>query len=406
MTLREFWRFHFFKVLIVIVVLQIGVIAIIQNYNHKPVAVPDEASILEGRQLRISPILNDTDKDEDAELSVDTVFNPMHGTIKTKSNIVYYTPTSGYFGPDSIRYRVTDGSKTSDIAYIRISVLENLPPMAMADSLTLYSGGAQDLYLLDNDTDNEGDSLFITEISEPVHGRLMKQVNRMYYIAGNPAVRTDSFHYKVSDGKSITDEVPVYVNIEPKTYPLYPWLSTDIGNTNIPGSIEKKGNTFVLTGSGSDIWNERDGFRFVYQFIEGDCEMVARIESIDGTHDWAKAGIMIRETLSGDSRHAFICQANKTAATYHSRLNPGESTEGGPLYDSILAPGWVKIVRQGDLFTFSASKNGRVWEELGQIENPMPEKVYIGIVATSHNNDELATVVYSNLRLKAKKAKW
>jgi hypothetical protein len=75
--------------------------------------------------------------------------------------------------------------------------------------------------------------------------------------------------------------------------------------------LEGPAGTFTMTASGSDIWNvdsvEADEFHFAYKMLNGAGSIAARVVSIDNTNPWAKAGVMIRETLNPDSAHAFAC---------------------------------------------------------------------------------------------------
>ena len=96
-----------------------------------------------------------------------------------------------------------------------------------------------------------------------------------------------------------------------------PWVSTDIGNPQIAGRSTYSSGTFTITGSGSDIWGTSDQFHFVYRPITGDVEIVARIVSITtNAHRWSKSGVMIRESLTAQSRHAMMI--GSAAAGYAS----------------------------------------------------------------------------------------
>ena len=53
--------------------------------------------------------------------------------------------------------------------------------------------------------------------------------------------------------------------------------------------------------SAGDIGGTKDVFHFAYQEIEGDAEIVARVESITPTNEEAEAGIMFRESLKEDA---------------------------------------------------------------------------------------------------------
>ena len=82
------------------------------------------------------------------------------------------------------------------------------------------------------------------------------------------------------------------------------WLSSDIGAVGYPGTVVYAAGQYSVSGSGSDIWDSADAFRFTYRSLTGDGEMAARVVSLDNTDAWAKAGVMIRETLAADSTFA------------------------------------------------------------------------------------------------------
>src|SRR5262249_26803086 len=59
-----------------------------------------------------------------------------------------------------------------------------------------------------------------------------------------------------------------------------PWLSDDVGAVGATGSASHSAGTFTVRGSGADIWGTADGFRFVYQPLGGDGEIVARVTAV------------------------------------------------------------------------------------------------------------------------------
>ncbi|MHC4439548.1 MAG: LamG-like jellyroll fold domain-containing protein [Planctomycetota bacterium] len=79
------------------------------------------------------------------------------------------------------------------------------------------------------------------------------------------------------------------------------------GNPASVGSfVEGPLGTYTMTGAGEDIWEQSDEFHYAFKSLSGTGSIVAKVESIDNTHNWAKAGVMIRETLDADSRHAMM----------------------------------------------------------------------------------------------------
>ncbi|MEM6543769.1 MAG: DUF1800 family protein [Pseudomonadota bacterium] len=85
------------------------------------------------------------------------------------------------------------------------------------------------------------------------------------------------------------------------------WYSTDIGSVSASGTTTETGaNAFEIQASGSDIWNTNDEFHYAYQLLDGDAEIITRVDSLQVTDAWAKAGVMIRETLESDSANVFM----------------------------------------------------------------------------------------------------
>src|SRR6185295_16161689 len=98
-----------------------------------------------------------------------------------------------------------------------------------------------------------------------------------------------------------------------------PWKETDIGNVGVAGSSLEANGLWSLYGSGADIFGTADAFHYVYQRLNGNTQIVARVESIANTNGWAKAGVMIREDLTPGSRHAFALLSPSNGAAFQSR---------------------------------------------------------------------------------------
>ena len=59
-----------------------------------------------------------------------------------------------------------------------------------------------------------------------------------------------------------------------------PWTSRDLGGPALAGSASAAGGTFTVTAGGKDIWETSDQFHFVYQPLQGDVEVIARVASL------------------------------------------------------------------------------------------------------------------------------
>ena len=106
---------------------------------------------------------------------------------------------------------------------------------------------------------------------------------------------------------------------------LGPWTDQDVGSVALVGSASESGGTFTVKASGADIWGTADQFHFVYQQLSGDGEIVARVASIQNTSIWAKAGVMIRETLDANSKHAMVLFSSTSGPILERRVATGGS---------------------------------------------------------------------------------
>lgn len=176
-----------------------------------------------------------------------------------------------------------------------------------------------------------------------------------------------------------------------------PWKSQDVGTVGVSGSTNYSDDVFTVSGSGSDIWGTTDAFRFVYLPVTGDCTIIARVASVQNADGWAKAGVMIRETLNANAKNAFIAVTPGNGVTWQYR----SSTGGNSINSSttgLSAPYWVKLVRSGNTFAGYRSPDGINWMQQGTAQTiSMTGTVYLGMAVTSHNNSSLCQAVFDSV---------
>jgi len=209
----------------------------------------------------------------------------------------------------------------------------------------------------------------------------------------------------VANGKvylaTFSNQLAVYGLNPPPTAPLpTPWSGQDIGQVGLTGSDSYAAGTFTLTGSGADIEDMADAFHYVYQPLTGDGQIVARVAAQQDTDPWAKAGVMIRETLAANSTHAMMVVTPGNGAAFQRRVITGGLTRhtAGP---AIAAPYWVKIVRSGSTFTGYVSPDGAAWTLVGSDTVAMGTSAYVGLPVTSHDNLVSCTVDFDAVAVSA-----
>jgi hypothetical protein len=177
------------------------------------------------------------------------------------------------------------------------------------------------------------------------------------------------------------------------------WARADIGATPIAGDATHTNGVFRVTGSGADIWGTADAFHYAYTTLNGDGTIVARVTSIQqGVHSWVKAGVMIRASLSAGSPHAFMLGSASKGMAFQRRAVAGDvsvSTAG----TLSAAPRWVKLQRNGNLFSAYESADGVTWTLVGTDTIAMGASVYVGLAVTSHATGASATCTFDNVAI-------
>ncbi len=166
--------------------------------------------------------------------------------------------------------------------------------------------------------------------------------------------------------------------------------------------VEGPVGTFTMTGSGADITGDSDEFHYAYKTLTGAGSIIARVNSVEDTHAWAKAGVMIRGSLDADAQHAMTFITPDNGAVFEYRLDVGGDNVGAAGQEAdVTAPHWVKIERDiGGNFSASHSADGSSWQPLGLSENiQMGSTVFIGLALTSHDAAATTEAVFSNVTI-------
>lgn len=177
------------------------------------------------------------------------------------------------------------------------------------------------------------------------------------------------------------------------------WQSQDIGSVGAAGAHAESASYHVVKGSGGDIWGTGDQFQFVYKPLSGDGSIIARVESMQSTAGWAKAGVMIRETLATNSKYAIAYMSPENGTALQQRGTTGGAASGISNITGINAPYWLKLTRNGTNITAFQSTNGTTWTNLGSTTISMANDVFIGLAVCSVNSGTLNNAVFSNVIL-------
>ena len=200
-----------------------GVSITVVNTNTSPDANDDSYSTNQNTTLNVSApgiLGNDTDVDGDT-LNAILVNGPAHGSLTLNADGSFsYTPTAGYFGSDSFTYRAHDGTASSNLATVSLTInFVNTPPVAANDSystnedtpLVVSAPG-----ILGNDTDVDPQTLTAALVSGPSNGSLSLNANGSFTYTPNANFNgVDSFTYRANDGTANSNLATVQITVNP-----------------------------------------------------------------------------------------------------------------------------------------------------------------------------------------------
>ena len=161
--------------------------------------------------------------------------------------------------------------------------------------------------------------------------------------------------------------------------------------------VESPAGTYTMTGAGADIWGGADEFHFAYKELTGAGAIIAKVESVGNTDPFAKAGVMIRDTLEPGSRNAAVLITPENGVRFQYRTIAGGTTERY-FEEGITAPQWVRLERTtGGLVRAFYSADGTTWTNFNLVLVRMDMPVYIGLAVTSHNPVLTCEAKFSNV---------
>ena len=144
---------------------------------------------------------------------------PANGTTALASDStteVSYTPSANFYGKDSFSYILSDGNGGADAVTVAVAVVNNAP-VATDDTVSVVEDAtATDVDVIWNDTDADGDTLFVSAVSQPSKGTAAIAEGGTTQVTYTPNADTsgsDWFTYEVSDGNGGKDTGTVTVTV-------------------------------------------------------------------------------------------------------------------------------------------------------------------------------------------------
>jgi regulation of enolase protein 1 (concanavalin A-like superfamily) len=178
--------------------------------------------------------------------------------------------------------------------------------------------------------------------------------------------------------------------------------SNDVGAVGAAGRSSTDGTTYTVTGSGADVWDTVDEFHFFSREVTGDFAFSARVASVQNVDGWTKAGLMLRDGLAANARHAFVLATptSRRGVAFQRRPATGGISvhTAGP---AVAPPRWIRLVRTGNVISaYERSTSDGAWTSIGtQTFTSLPATVRVGFAVVSHLDGTLATATFDNVSL-------
>jgi len=178
---------------------------------------------------------------------------------------------------------------------------------------------------------------------------------------------------------------------------------TDVGSVRHPGSLsyDRQSGEYLVTGSGQNMWGERDDFHFVWKRLSGNFVVSARARFLGkGVEEHRKIGWTIRRSLEPGSAHVTAALHGNGLMSLQFRRATGAMTDEEKSADSL--PDVDAIIRL-------ERRNGAYFMAVGRVGDTLvtqrltagmalPDTVYVGLFVCAHNDSVVERAVFSEVR--------
>jgi len=192
------------------------------------------------------------------------------------------------------------------------------------------------------------------------------------------------------------------------------WTLNDVNTLSlwfqgVPAKFAQTATGLEMSVASWDIWEDTailqsDEFRFAYKRLNGDGVIVAKVDSLINSNGWAKAGVMIRESLAAGCPQAYMVVTPSNGVAFQRRLFT-EAVSASTTQTGVAAPRWLRLTRTGNTFKAEHSADGTTWTSVGADAAAssdtltMGGSIYIGLCLTSHDRNISTTAEFSGVTL-------
>lgn len=175
---------------------------------------------------------------------------------------------------------------------------------------------------------------------------------------------------------------------------------TDIGDVKHPGDVSyhHTDQEYLIEGSGENMWFGKDQFHYLWNSIQGDFILRARVKFVgDGVDPHRKVGWMARNNFHTDAEHVNAAIHGDGLVSLQFRKERGGATE--EITSEDKSPDIIQLERKGNAFIMGTAKMGEPLTKVTLEDASLNNEIFIGLYVCSHNPDITEKAIFSNVRI-------
>jgi len=159
-----------------------------------------------------------------------------------------------------------------------------------------------------------------------------------------------------------------------------PWMEMPIAKLGT-APIKWESRRLTMEDSFGNLWSQADGFRYVFQAIDGDGSIATRMEKFDASNEEAAAGLLLRENQPTSRCKAAFLGAARDGLQFRRCENYWQE----PLIwdEKATLPCWFKLSRYGRDVKAYVSDDGKDWKRIAAAAMDLPKEMMLGFVIGS-----------------------
>ncbi|HEY3370482.1 MAG TPA: biopolymer transporter TolR [Prolixibacteraceae bacterium] len=173
----------------------------------------------------------------------------------------------------------------------------------------------------------------------------------------------------------------------------------NVGDPAIPGKMQfnPENQVYEITGSGINIWAEKDQFFYAARKVSGDFILTSKVAIATKTGDaHRKMGLMIRQSMDASSPYADIILHSDGLVSLQYRSKQGAVTEEVKFTE--VGAQYLQLEKKGSKILARIAQNEQALTAAKEIELSFEAPFYVGLATCSHNPALSVTGLFSNVR--------